>query len=90
MFMIRHCACGRKIRLRDSICGDCRVKYGNDPNKWPEWFSFLVKNEQAEANRNRRHDFDLSIYDEYYSNNCGKSAVPQTEMDNEVLLWSNQ
>jgi len=59
--LVRRCACGKVVRLRDSICKDCRVKYGRDPEKWPDWFAFLITNEQARIDHQRNHDFCLSL-----------------------------
>ena len=78
------------IRLRDSICKDCRLKHGNDPAKWPEWLSFLVNNEQKEINRQRRHDFDRFYNDELSYKKRKKIPVSKNEKDFEDMLWDNQ
>ena len=57
----RYCACGSTIRLRDSVCKDCREKYGNKSSEWPDWMLYLVKQEQREIDRQRLHDFDRFI-----------------------------
>jgi hypothetical protein len=89
--MRRQCPCGNYIRLRDSICKDCREKYGNDSEQWPGWFSFLVKQEQSDIDRQRRRDFDLPFEDEYFlPETTNKQNTAQPEKDFEDMLWDNQ
>lgn len=88
--MQRQCPCGNYIRLRDSICKNCREKYGNDSTQWPEWFSFLVKQEQSEIDKQRRHDLDLPFEDEYFLAESAENQKPQREKDFEDMLWDNQ
>ncbi len=64
-YLTRKCACGAAIRLRDSICKDCREKYGRDSSKWPEWFSYLIKQEQREVDSHRLHDFKYFLEDDF-------------------------
>ena len=85
--LIRHCGCGTNIRLRDSICKKCREKYGNDSTKWPEWLSFLVKQEQSEINRQRRHDFEHFIDEEYYLPDYRTTVAKHIDKDIEEMSW---
>ena len=59
--MVRRCACGKVIRLRDSTCKDCRLKYGRNSKDWPDWFAFLISSEQSRIDYQRNHDYCLSL-----------------------------
>ena len=92
----RHCYCGKVIRLRDSLCKDCRLQFGSDSSKWPEDVKFIVADEQKELDRSRLHDFDYPFFDETFipisqdSTINFKKATRNPEMDFEDFVWSNQ
>lgn len=88
--MIRRCACGNVIRLRDSICKECREKYGNISTEWPEWMRYLVSEEQKAINDSRRHDFDLIYNDEYFYRNPKNRNRLKSEKSFEDMFWDNQ
>ena len=88
--MIRHCACGNNIRLRDSLCKNCRIEFGSDPTGWPDWVAYLVHQEQAEVDQQRRHDFGLSIDEEYFSPETNQTSKPIDESDLEEMIWEGQ
>lgn len=90
MYLIRRCACGSVIRLRDSICKNCRIKYGNDRSEWPEWMKFLVSQEQSEINKKRNRSFALFIDDEYFNPESKHAPKINMELDVEEMIWNRQ
>jgi len=92
----RHCVCGIVIVSNRPLCGKCFKEYGGDSKKWPEWVSFLVKDEQKEIDRERNHDYDYQIIEEITvplsdvaAHNLAR-AKRHPEMDFEEFIWSNQ
>jgi len=88
--LIRHCACGNPIRLRDSICKKCRIEYGSDPSGWPEWVTYLVQQEQREVDRKRLHDFDLPFIDEQMLPNTKIRPTENFDKEPDELVWERQ
>jgi hypothetical protein len=46
--------CGKMITWRFAICSECEKIYGNKIASWPEWLSFLWRDEQRKRRRESR------------------------------------
>lgn len=46
--------CGQNITWRFAICSNCEEIYGRSPYDWPDWLSYLWREEQRERRRNAR------------------------------------
>lgn len=79
---MRQCVCGVRIRSRDNLCPACLAEYGADSARWPDWVAYLVREEQREANRARRHreyalcdEVAAGAIDDRYPSEMGPAAI---------------